>query len=78
MKHGFILPDIVIAKVESCGTTEVASLFASTITRSDELVEEEPKKKPKQRRKIEALWTQGKGFIDTLFGVYKHMLKIGV
>lgn len=55
MKHGFILPDIVIAKVESCGTTEVASLFASTITRSDELVEEEPKKKPKQRRKIEAL-----------------------
>lgn len=49
MKHGFILPDIVIAKVESCGTTEVASLFASTITRSDELVEEEPKKKNQNR-----------------------------
>lgn len=44
MNQCFIVPDLVIYKVQSHDTMEVASLFASTITRSGELVGEEEQK----------------------------------
>jgi len=59
MNQGFIVPDLATDKVQSCDTTVVASLFASTVTRSGELVGEEQKKK---RRNIEAKVKSWKGF----------------
>ena len=72
MNQGFIVPDLATDKVQSCDTTVVACLFASTVTRSGELVGEEQKKRGGT---LKQKWSHGKGFIDILFVFLKHVLK---
>lgn len=65
MNQGFIVSDLVTDKVQTCDTMMVASPFASNITRSGDLVEENNKREGKMKhlgtRKHENV------FVDFLF-----------